>query len=314
LWWNGQSILIDAPCAGIAMLWLGWYLSALFSYLHTATVIRSVFNLAIASVVVVIANVLRNILLFYKEAGIVQLPHWAHEAIGLLVFALVIPLIYQATAQHGFAQDRTRQAHPERNHRFAIRPKAVKGRIQQNSFVCFIVVMLVCGLYPLGFAKPEAFAQAAPPMEQNWAFDRWATATKTVFPLPLTALEQRFARDFPGEIGRFSNGNTVWVVRHIRRATRLLHPATDCYRGLGYQVSKTHVVQQADHTRWQCFIAERGQKLRVCERIFDKQNRQWTDVSAWYWENLRPKSLQEWWAITEVHPAGNDDVLAMGGL
>ena len=98
LWWNGQSILIDAPCAGIAMLWIGLYLAALFSFLHSASAIRSVVNLTLASAIVVLANVLRNTLLFYKEAGIVRLPHWTHEAIGLFVFSLIVVLIYRATA------------------------------------------------------------------------------------------------------------------------------------------------------------------------------------------------------------------------
>ncbi len=94
LLWNGQSILIDAPCAGIAMLWLGLYLAALFSYLNSSGVLRSFTNLALASVVVILGNVLRNTLLFYKESGIIQLPHWTHEAIGLLLFGLTVPMIY----------------------------------------------------------------------------------------------------------------------------------------------------------------------------------------------------------------------------
>ena len=94
LLWNGQSVLIDAPCAGIAMLWLGLYLAALFSYLNSSGVVRSLVNTVTAMVIVVMANVLRNAILFYKETGIVQLPHWTHEAIGLVLFALIVPMIY----------------------------------------------------------------------------------------------------------------------------------------------------------------------------------------------------------------------------
>lgn len=94
LLWNGQAILIDAPCAGIAMLWLGWYLAALFSYLNSSGVMRSCTNLALAGAVVVLGNVLRNTLLFYKESGLVRLPHWSHEAIGLFLFGLMVPVIY----------------------------------------------------------------------------------------------------------------------------------------------------------------------------------------------------------------------------
>ncbi len=98
LLWNGQPILIDAPCAGIAMLWIGFYLAALFSYINSASAARSGATLAMATVIVVMANVLRNTLLFYKEAGIVQLPHWTHEAIGLLIFGLIVPVIYKSAA------------------------------------------------------------------------------------------------------------------------------------------------------------------------------------------------------------------------
>ena len=94
LWWNGKTILIDAPCAGIAMLWIGLYLGALFSALNNAKIIRTLLNLSAASVLVVLANVLRNTLLFYKESGLVQLPHWTHEAIGILIFALFVPCVY----------------------------------------------------------------------------------------------------------------------------------------------------------------------------------------------------------------------------
>lgn len=97
LLWNGQSVLVDAPCAGIAMLWIGLYLAALFSYLNAAGVMRSIANTAAAMMIVILANVLRNTLLFYKEAGIVPLPHWTHEAIGLLIFGLIVPLIYGAS-------------------------------------------------------------------------------------------------------------------------------------------------------------------------------------------------------------------------
>lgn len=94
LWWNGKTILIDAPCAGIAMLWIGLYFGALFSYLNHASTFRTLINLGMASILVIIANVVRNTLLFYKESGLVQLPHWTHEAIGLVIFALFVPSVY----------------------------------------------------------------------------------------------------------------------------------------------------------------------------------------------------------------------------
>lgn len=105
LLWNGQSILIDAPCAGIAMLWLGLYLAALFSFFNSSAIARCWLNTGMAMVTVVIANVLRNAILFYKEAGIVQLPHWTHEAIGLVIFGMIVPLIYWSSTAYGKSGD-----------------------------------------------------------------------------------------------------------------------------------------------------------------------------------------------------------------
>lgn len=94
LWWNGQPILIDAACAGIAMLWLGWYLTVLLAWFNRLAALSCWVNLVAATAIMVVANVLRNVLLFYKESGLVPLPHWTHEAIGLLVFGAVVPSIY----------------------------------------------------------------------------------------------------------------------------------------------------------------------------------------------------------------------------
>ena len=38
----------------------------------------------------------------------------------------------------------------------------------------------------------------------------------------------------------------------------LLHPATDCYRGLGYRIRNERLEVQADQARWCCFVADRS--------------------------------------------------------
>lgn len=93
LLWNGKTILVDAPCAGIAMLWLGLFAAALLSYWLRAGLWRTLANLVGAAGAVVLANVLRNTLLFFKESGMLSLPAWTHEGIGLLAFGLALWLI-----------------------------------------------------------------------------------------------------------------------------------------------------------------------------------------------------------------------------
>ena len=90
---EGITVLIDAPCAGIGMLWLGSYTAALLSYLNRASARRTLLNGVVAALLVLIANIVRNTLLFFPEAGLVAWPGAAHEAIGLAAFAgAIVPL------------------------------------------------------------------------------------------------------------------------------------------------------------------------------------------------------------------------------
>jgi len=96
--WQGQTILVDPPCAGIGMLWVGSWTAALLSYLNDASARRTLANGCVAAVVVFAANVLRNLLLFFPEAGLVPAPDWLHPAIGLAAFAAAIgPILAFAT-------------------------------------------------------------------------------------------------------------------------------------------------------------------------------------------------------------------------
>ena len=57
-----------------------------------------------------------------------------------------------------------------------------------------------------------------------------------VRPLALSAVEQRFAQQFPGHIARLTDGRQIVVLRDVRQPTRMLHPAVDCFRALGYRI------------------------------------------------------------------------------
>jgi hypothetical protein len=122
-------------------------------------------------------------------------------------------------------------------------------------------------------------------------------------PLSLSEVELRFARHFPGTVARMTTGQQVLVLRTVTQATRMLHPATDCYRGLGYRIQNEQLEVQADHTRWRCFVAARGgRQVRVCERIEDAQGQGFTDTSAWYWASVAGQSAGPWKAFTVATP------------
>jgi exosortase len=93
LTWLGRTVLVDAPCSGVHMLWVGLALSALLSHLQRASAWRVALNGLGAVLAVVIGNVLRNTVLFVKEAQIVALPNWTHAGIGVLAFLMTASAI-----------------------------------------------------------------------------------------------------------------------------------------------------------------------------------------------------------------------------
>jgi len=84
-------------------------------------------------------------------------------------------------------------------------------------------------------------------------------------PLALGPVEQRFARGFPGRIVRLTDERQVLVWREVQRPTRMLHPAADCFRGLGYRIAAMRLEHDAQQRLWHCFAAERGDlgRLRI---------------------------------------------------
>jgi exosortase/archaeosortase family protein len=99
LLFDGRTILVDAPCAGIGMLWVGSYTAALLSWLNRANALRTALNALAAGLLVLAANVARNTALFFPEAGLVDWPSWSHDAIGLAAFAIAIVPIVHVTAR-----------------------------------------------------------------------------------------------------------------------------------------------------------------------------------------------------------------------
>ena len=158
------------------------------------------------------------------------------------------------------------------------------------------VLLAACALWPLlgrGHADGER-ARAVHEWPRVWQ-------GHTLRPLAMTAVEQRFAERFPGHIGRFAADGSVWVLRDVTRPTRALHPASDCFRGLGYRIEQTQLQRETDDRLWRCFIAERrGERVRVCERIVDAHDQDFIDASSWFWAATLGRSTGPWRAMTRV--------------
>ncbi|MES2300218.1 MAG: archaeosortase/exosortase family protein [Pseudomonadota bacterium] len=100
--WNGTLVAIDAPCSGVKMLWAGLYLALALAAVQGLNARRSALALALAAIVLVLANAMRAAALFYVETGLIALPGWAHQGAGLVSFVLAaLVLLYAMQAMKG---------------------------------------------------------------------------------------------------------------------------------------------------------------------------------------------------------------------
>jgi len=87
--WGGQLVWVDAPCSGIRMLWVGLYLVCALASLYELRPLKLLYALTTTFVIVIGGNIFRAVALFYLEAGIIEMPAWAHDYIGVVVFLLI---------------------------------------------------------------------------------------------------------------------------------------------------------------------------------------------------------------------------------
>ena len=85
--WAGELVAIDAPCSGVRMLWTGLYLSFFIAAVSRLGYGRTLFVAVAAIAVVILGNSMRAASLFQLETGLVKLPSWSHDAVGLIAFA-----------------------------------------------------------------------------------------------------------------------------------------------------------------------------------------------------------------------------------
>ncbi|ADU34245.1 exosortase Q [Variovorax paradoxus] len=86
---DGRLVIVDAPCSGVQMVWLGYFTAcavALWARRSDKAFLR---RLPMVGVLVLAGNVVRNsVLIAFEGAGHALAP-WAHNALGLVVLAAV---------------------------------------------------------------------------------------------------------------------------------------------------------------------------------------------------------------------------------
>jgi exosortase/archaeosortase family protein len=288
-----QSIWIDAPCSGVKMLWVGVYLGLTLAGVARLGFGRTLALAAWAAAAVFVGNVVRAAGLFYLEAGIVRGPHGWHAGVGVVSFALVAGLI--ALGARRLAGQRTDLAEEPRPDP----QRAADANPWSWPTVIHIVVCAAAALLPLLLPKPAA---ATPPGQV--AFPGWPAEFegRPLVAQPLSEREQVFLTDFPGRVGKFTDGKRTIILRWTDRPTRMLHLSSDCFRGAGFRVTPEAAMGTSDGVRYSRFRADRGgERLIVSERIYDPTSGQaWPDASAWYWDAATGRTPGPWWAVTVV--------------
>ncbi|MGW8394209.1 hypothetical protein [Pseudoduganella sp. HUAS MS19] len=166
--------------------------------------------------------------------------------------------------------------------------------------IAFAGLCVLAALAPLVFESNAGTRAIA-------GFPGWPASFegRKLTPLPLTPIELRFQQNFPGRVGRFSDGEREIVIRWVDQGTRKLHASSDCFKANGYDLT-VQPVKIVGNERWSGFTASRGaQKLEVRERIADGHGGQWSDVSAWYWAAQLGRTDGPWWAVTVATNIGN---------
>lgn len=92
--WAGELIAVDAPCAGIRMLWCALFISFTLSCFLNLSTLATWLSYSLTALVVFLANIFRTVILFFIELKIIKLPFPAHVLTGLIIFFCVIASVF----------------------------------------------------------------------------------------------------------------------------------------------------------------------------------------------------------------------------
>jgi exosortase/archaeosortase family protein len=295
---DGQLVLVDAACSGAQLVWLGYFTACATALLTGCGNTRFLRRLPVVGGMVLIGNVLRNAVLIALQADGQPVAAWLHEGIGLLTLATVCAIIFRLMQNRKSDSSFSSLPSWERSQG--------RGNFLARPHLLATLLLPACAFWnvtDIWNARHETAAAPKTDIAVEWPAAWQGHALR---PLALSDVERRFAQSFPGKLARLTNGRDMLIWRHVTRPTRMLHPAADCYRALGWRIRDEQLEQvktARQDKRWRCFVAERGNEnaLRVCEHIEDSKGQDFTDASAWYWAAITGQSVGPWQAVTVAH-------------
>jgi len=272
-------VSVDPPCSGLQMLWATAFLTALLAALFRLNYRRTFLLSLVALILCLLANILRAAALFFPEAGMIPLPGFAHEGIGLLFFALAgLVLVGIARRLH------------RRNDALSVSTKPISPRF----------VALACGVCFTAFLPARTTSTQVP--HELPALESYQG--RSVEEVSLSPREESFAKNFPGQLKIYRVGNDTLIIRRITRASRMLHPSYHCLAAEGFAISDSRIKKDEQGRCFLSYQATRNQEcFHVTERIRNlTHEQQWTEVSAWYWHALFNPGSGPWEAETLLTP------------
>lgn len=86
---DGRLVIVDAPCSGVQMVWLGYFTACAVALWAGRSDRAFLARLPVVGALVLAGNILRNSVLVAFEGAGQPMATWAHNAFGLAVLALV---------------------------------------------------------------------------------------------------------------------------------------------------------------------------------------------------------------------------------
>ena len=276
---KGIIVSVDPPCSGLQMLWATALLTALLAALFRLNYLRAIQLSLLALALCLLANIFRAATLFFPESGMITLPGFAHEGIGLIFFALASLLLAQIARKF---QHRVPSAKPS--------PKRITPRF----------LTLACGVSLVTFLP----ARTTTITKETEFKSLTSYQGRAVEEISLSPREDAFAKNFPGHLKIYAIGHDTLIIRHISKASRMLHPSYHCLKAEGFTISHSSVQSDEEGRPFLRYHATRNKEhFLVTERIRDFQSdKQWTEVSAWYWHALFHPNSGPWEAETLMTP------------
>jgi exosortase/archaeosortase family protein len=308
---NGQLSAIDAPCSGVSMLWAETYVVMVLACKFRFNLQRTSLLTVASILAIVLGNILRasTLIVFDRIAAadsvhnLAQFEPSIHLGAGLLCFSAVCGTTIMLAS---FLADRL-SLQPKRNQRNrfkALRLPKVEFNAWQLPFpknlagqflipFCIAAALMPVISHPIA-SMPTTESPANWPAEING---------HKIIPVDSLAEERAFASDFPGQMKRFTDGTNSYFVRFVTQETRQLHPSSDCFKGLGYEIETHPIVVSPENIKWGAFEAVKAKsRYLILERIYDSSGHSSTDVSEWYWLAALGKTHGPWFDITIAQP------------